>query len=739
MERKKPRVTGPDVRLKSPLPCWHESLASARTDPLVSLSLQGGHIETSRPVPPGTPVFLELSLGQSLGAEKAEIDAVAEAPRPGNPSGFFVRFLRMDERARAWMEERLRLEAPDPVPAPESAPEAGSAFDSSFAQSPDEAFAERPDAAEPPAAFGAVDPFDAPSTHALDDLPDAFEETVDPLPSAALTDPLTEDFSAPAGEPDRRLTAAETAPWAAAPVSGAFDALPNFKTPGLLPAVGTDFGPGSSSGPTEDDPPPEHTEPWARAAGNSVPPQPLPSPLSAGPSWDADAVDQTRPWAPAPAGARPTPVSPAIAAPPPSFPSPSAFPAPPTTPPPATPLPRMASLDIPGALPATQSIHETQRWPAAQLRVPPAREAVDAPALPREAPLDTTPSASNPFGQGGGFLGADDESDVPVGGNGSLTFGFEATDPGPAPDDPSVHRAATVEDPHALWDEPAADQGVAEVLASGALVDAELSGFSDVLGSPVGPVIAEPAAIAAPPRVATPLFVAPAPPDPAPGPVVSARTSPPPLPPLPRATLPFGVPATTAPLPRQPTPVNAFAPAPGRTTDPLFPAVALPPGERSTLQFATADVDTAARASPPTLQFATADVDTAVRAALAAAPHTAGPHAATPAGPLLHETLREDANALQDALAAALPGDDAFELAFAVPEPPSRAAAHDPASWSVPDASGHDALGAPEDDDLPLVVGDGDELPVVLGAASLIEEPPFPESWVVPGDKKPGS
>ena len=65
-------MTGDDVRLKSPLPCWHESVASARTDPLVTLSVHGGHIETPRPVPPGTPLFLELSLGQSLGAEKAE-------------------------------------------------------------------------------------------------------------------------------------------------------------------------------------------------------------------------------------------------------------------------------------------------------------------------------------------------------------------------------------------------------------------------------------------------------------------------------------------------------------------------------------------------------------------------------------------------------------------------------------------------------------------------------------------
>ena len=49
--------------LDAPLAVWHESLFSARHDRLVALHPDGGVIATSRPLPDGANVFLELSLG----------------------------------------------------------------------------------------------------------------------------------------------------------------------------------------------------------------------------------------------------------------------------------------------------------------------------------------------------------------------------------------------------------------------------------------------------------------------------------------------------------------------------------------------------------------------------------------------------------------------------------------------------------------------------------------------------
>ncbi|MCC7109077.1 MAG: hypothetical protein IT382_07310, partial [Deltaproteobacteria bacterium] len=93
--------------LRSPLLCWHESLVSARTDPLVSLSTDGAFIATDRPVPAGTPLFLELS--QEEEGARAEVDAVAVAGAGPEP-GFAVRFVALDDEARRFIATRLSEE-----------------------------------------------------------------------------------------------------------------------------------------------------------------------------------------------------------------------------------------------------------------------------------------------------------------------------------------------------------------------------------------------------------------------------------------------------------------------------------------------------------------------------------------------------------------------------------------------------------------------------------------------------
>ncbi len=110
-------------RLRTPLQCWHESLVSARTDPLVVLSADGAFIATDRPVPVGTPMFLELSAhGDGPGAE---VDAVAIAGA-GPAHGFAVRFVALDDAARrfiaAQLAEEQRASAPDATLVPREVP-----------------------------------------------------------------------------------------------------------------------------------------------------------------------------------------------------------------------------------------------------------------------------------------------------------------------------------------------------------------------------------------------------------------------------------------------------------------------------------------------------------------------------------------------------------------------------------------------------------------------------------------
>ncbi len=114
--------------LNVPLLCWHESTCSARTDPLVALAQDAGFIATDRPVPVGTPVFLELALGHASNAARAQIDGVVvSGDAPVEMAGFVVRFVDVDSAVLTWIERHLQSAAQKkaaaaPPPSSPSAP-----------------------------------------------------------------------------------------------------------------------------------------------------------------------------------------------------------------------------------------------------------------------------------------------------------------------------------------------------------------------------------------------------------------------------------------------------------------------------------------------------------------------------------------------------------------------------------------------------------------------------------------
>lgn len=87
----------PETLLSTPLPCWHESLHAARTDLIVGLSPRRARIATGRPLPVGTPVFLEL--GHDAGIDAIAIDSDADA--------FVVEFITVDAAAAALIARTL--------------------------------------------------------------------------------------------------------------------------------------------------------------------------------------------------------------------------------------------------------------------------------------------------------------------------------------------------------------------------------------------------------------------------------------------------------------------------------------------------------------------------------------------------------------------------------------------------------------------------------------------------------
>ncbi|MDP2345862.1 MAG: hypothetical protein Q8O67_33290 [Deltaproteobacteria bacterium] len=93
-------TTTPCRPLARPLLCWHESRHSARTDLVVSLSMSQAFIATDRPLPPGTPVYLDLDIDNG----GAAIDAVASDLQAEGSAGFGVDFVTVDERALSFLE-----------------------------------------------------------------------------------------------------------------------------------------------------------------------------------------------------------------------------------------------------------------------------------------------------------------------------------------------------------------------------------------------------------------------------------------------------------------------------------------------------------------------------------------------------------------------------------------------------------------------------------------------------------
>ncbi|HEY1100909.1 MAG TPA: hypothetical protein VGF99_18360, partial [Myxococcota bacterium] len=92
------RATTDLKTLKTPLLCWHESLLSARNDALVALSTESARISTTRPLPPGTAVFLELEGGASIDAITTE----------GDSGGFVVEVVTVDDAATQLIDRALR-------------------------------------------------------------------------------------------------------------------------------------------------------------------------------------------------------------------------------------------------------------------------------------------------------------------------------------------------------------------------------------------------------------------------------------------------------------------------------------------------------------------------------------------------------------------------------------------------------------------------------------------------------
>ncbi len=93
--------------LSTPLPCWHESLVSARTDLIVALSPRSARITTTRPLPAGTAVYLELG-------DDATIDGVTTDG--GSDDSFVVAFITVDDAASTIIKSTLDKQAPELAP-----------------------------------------------------------------------------------------------------------------------------------------------------------------------------------------------------------------------------------------------------------------------------------------------------------------------------------------------------------------------------------------------------------------------------------------------------------------------------------------------------------------------------------------------------------------------------------------------------------------------------------------------
>jgi hypothetical protein len=98
------------IALLQPLPCWHESRLSARVDAIVALSSSQALIASDRPLPPGTPLFLELDTARG----KSGIDAITVDE---NDSGFTIEFIAVDADAGAALDDAHRAALDDKLDA----------------------------------------------------------------------------------------------------------------------------------------------------------------------------------------------------------------------------------------------------------------------------------------------------------------------------------------------------------------------------------------------------------------------------------------------------------------------------------------------------------------------------------------------------------------------------------------------------------------------------------------------
>jgi hypothetical protein len=108
------------MMLRVPVPCWHESIHSARTDSIVALSPEGAFLQTQRPLPPGTPIFLEIVRG--LQGERIEVDGQVVDGAIVGQQGFAVRFRNVDRAVTTFVDDVLQLRPYDDAALPPGAP-----------------------------------------------------------------------------------------------------------------------------------------------------------------------------------------------------------------------------------------------------------------------------------------------------------------------------------------------------------------------------------------------------------------------------------------------------------------------------------------------------------------------------------------------------------------------------------------------------------------------------------------
>jgi hypothetical protein len=104
--------------LAAPQSCWHESLLSARTDAVVAVSHDSIFVQTTRPLPVGTRVFVEWMRGSGSAPLTAQLDAVVVAANTAF-TGFRLYFTAPDVSTQMALRDladgRAARLAPEPI------------------------------------------------------------------------------------------------------------------------------------------------------------------------------------------------------------------------------------------------------------------------------------------------------------------------------------------------------------------------------------------------------------------------------------------------------------------------------------------------------------------------------------------------------------------------------------------------------------------------------------------------